>query len=195
MLAVTGGGGGLPERRCRMVRKDDFPVELSYGSVVSQYCKPHSSRLFKHTLPIYIIVGSCHDKGNIWENFRNNKILVYLFLNQPGSLLTLHRTLLEVKTISRAGSGPVPEPEPQRSVLLNYTSLLLKTDKKILKFFIVSNILTVDNYRSRSCYERGESSVADPWHFGTDPDPRIHTFKFFCLLLFEGTYTFHFSKI
>jgi hypothetical protein len=64
--------------------------------------------------------------------------------------------------------------------------------------------------------EYAESSVADPWHFGVDPDldPRIHasdqwirillfssmTFKmstktnlfvqkFFCLLLFEGAFT------
>jgi hypothetical protein len=51
------------------------------------------------------------------------------------------------------------------------------------------------------------TSVVDPLHFGTDPDPWIHTtdlririllflsvadmmpIKFFCFLLFEGTFT------
>ncbi len=68
-----------------------------------------------------------------------------------------------------------------------------------------------------------ETSVADPWHFGVDPDPRIHAsdkwirirmriwillfasltfktpkkinfFNFFCLLHFEGTFTTFFFK-
>jgi hypothetical protein len=44
------------------------------------------------------------------------------------------------------------------------------------------------------------TSVPDPWHFGVDPDPAIFVidlqeavkklfFLFFCLLLFEGTFT------
>ncbi len=47
---------------------------------------------------------------------------------------------------------------------------------------------------------KASSSVTDQWHFGVDPDPRIHApFKrttknyFLCLLLFEGTFTSFFN--
>ncbi len=58
-------------------------------------------------------------------------------------------------------------------------------------------------YSLRNCSIK--RSVADPWHVGVDPDPIFvielqdankklpYFFKFFCLLLFEGTFTSFFK--
>ncbi len=48
------------------------------------------------------------------------------------------------------------------------------TDQNWHNFFAVPPIVT-KLFSSRSCVILLRTSVPDPWHFGVDPDPRIHS--------------------